>query len=331
MSGATHFLGAGGVSAWFPPEASPQAYLLDKAFGSILAVAVFAVVLVFGLAVTYVIQFRRREDNPEATVTGGANPLFLGLWVLSAAGLALFAFTTDFCGFLDRTVPPYGAEVIDVKAKQWDWEFTYPDGHVADTLHVAMNQPVVLNLSSADVAHSLLIPALRINQAILPDRTTRTWFEADMPDTFALRSSLYSGEWYADMHTALIVHRPEAYEAWHQSVSDIFAGRTLPEVGAILYTRKGCTACHSTDGSARVGPTFMDMFGSTFQTREGVDVVVDAAYVRESILTPNVSVIAGYEPVMTPYEGAITDQEIEALTEWFKTLSGNAAVDQEGN
>ncbi len=326
-----HFLGAGSVSAWFPAEASPQAYWLDKAFSNILVVAIFAVVLVFGLAVTFVIQFRRREANLEAAATGAANPGLLALWVLAAVGLAYFAFTSYFCGFLDRNVPPYGAEVIDVTAKQWDWTFTYDDGHMADTLHVAMNKPVVLNLSSADVAHSLSIPALRINQGILPGRTTRAWFKADMPDTFVIRSSTYSGEWYADMHTALIVHRPEDFEAWQQSVSDIFAGRSLPEVGELLYNRKGCAACHSIDGSKRVGPSFLDMFGNTFPTHEGVDVVVDVAYVRESILTPNVSVIVGYEPVMTPYEGTITDREIEAITEWFKTLSSHAAADQEGN
>jgi len=326
-----HFFGAGGVSAWFPTEASPQAYWLDKAFSNILVVVIFAVVLVFGLAVTYVIQFRRREGNLEAAATGGANPVFLGLWVLAAVGLAIFAFTTDFYGFLDRNVPPYGAEVIDVTAKQWDWAFTYADGHVADTLHVAMNKPVVLNLSSADVAHSLSIPALRINQGILPGRTTRTWFMADWPDTFVLRSSTYSGEWYADMHTALIVHHPVDFAAWQQAVSDIFAGRSLPEVGELLYNRKGCAACHSIDGSKRVGPSFLDMFGKTFPTREGADVNVDAAYVRESILTPNVSVIAGYEPVMTSYEGTITDREIEAVTEWLQTLSSHAAADQEGN
>jgi len=331
LSGATNFLGAGGLSAWFPPEASYHAFWLDKAFVGILWVAVFAMCLVVGLAMMYITQFRRSEDNRRYDLTGGVNPVLLGLWVLSAAGLAVFAFTADFCGFLDRNAPPYGASVIEVTARQWDWEFSYPDGHVADTLHVAMNQPVRLDLHSADVVHALSIPALRINQGILPGRTTRVWFEADMPDTFELRSSVYSGEWYADMHTALVVHRPEDYEAWLLAVGDIFAGRTMVEVGELLYNQKGCAACHSTDGSARVGPSFKDMYGNTFMTRAGVSVVVDEAYVEESILEPNVSVIAGFEPVMTPYAGSITDQEIEALTEWFKTMSGFAATDQEGN
>jgi cytochrome c oxidase subunit 2 len=48
---------------------------------------------------------------------------------------------------------------------------------------------------------------------------------------------------------------------------------------------------------------------------------VDAAYVKESILYPNNSIVAGYEPVMTPYEGKVTDKELDAIVAWLKTLS----------
>ena len=81
-----------------------------------------------------------------------------------------------------------------------------------------------------------------------------------------------------------------------------------------------CMACHTTTGHKLVGPTFKDMYGFEFDTVEGTRITVDDAYIRESILTPNVSVIAGYQPVMTPFAGLVTDQEIEAITAWLKTL-----------
>ena len=68
--------------------------------------------------------------------------------MLGALGLAVFAFTAGFDGFLDQTVAPYGAYEIDVTARQWDYDFTYPNGHVADTLHVAVGRPVKLTLAS---------------------------------------------------------------------------------------------------------------------------------------------------------------------------------------
>ncbi len=46
-----HFVGAGKLSAWFPPDASFHASEMDSAFFGIYVAAVFAVVLVVGLAI----------------------------------------------------------------------------------------------------------------------------------------------------------------------------------------------------------------------------------------------------------------------------------------
>ena len=130
------------------------------------------------------------------------------------------------------------------------------------------------------------------------------------------------------MQTVMISHSPAEFEEWLMTVSDIFAGRTYAEVGELLYNRLGCKACHTLDGTKLVGPSFKDVYGNTFETREGQTITVDAAYVKESILTPNVSVIAGYEPVMTPYEGKVSDKEIEAITAWLRTLSQFTPADE---
>lgn len=339
MSGATYFLGAGKLSAWFPPEASSHAGEVDGAFFGVYVAAIFAVVLVFGLAFTFVMLFRRKGENDKGAPAGRPNPLLQGAWVLGAVLMAAFAFTSGFGGFLDQTMAPHGAYQVAVTARQWDFDFTYPNGYQADTLHVAVGQPVQLNLKSEDVAHSLAVPALRLNQAILPDRTTSAWFTAEAADTFALRSNIYSGQGYQDMQTVLISQSQADFDTWMQTVSDIFAGRTYAEVGELLYNRLGCKACHTTDGSKLVGPSFKDVYGNTFETKAGVTITADDAYIRESILTPNVSVVAGFEPVMTPYEGKVTDKEIEAITAWLKTLSAfapaetttDAATQQEGN
>ncbi len=321
MNGVTHVLATGKMSAWFPPEASSHAQGVDSTFFGLYVAAVFAVVLVVGLALTFVLQFRRKSEDQQAAPSGRPNILLQGLWVLGALGLAIFAFTSGFGGFLDQSVPPYGAYQVNVAARQWDFDFTYPNGHVADTLHVATGQPVQLNLTSEDVTHSLAIPALRLNKAILPDRANTAWFTADVADTFPVRSNVYSGTGYEDMQTVMISHSPAEFEAWMQMVSDIFAGRTYEEVGELLYNRLGCKACHSLDGTRLVGPSFKDVYGSTYETREGTTGLVDDAYVKESILYPNNSIIAGYEPVMTPYEGKVTDKELDAIIAWLKTLS----------
>ena len=323
-----HFVGAGNLSAWLPPDASYQAAEMDTAFFGIYVVAAFVVIFVVGLAAVYVGKYRRKDDSEKAFQTGKANVAFQALWVLCAVGLALYSFNLDFCGYLDRTVAPGNALQIEVTARQWDYDFAYPNGYVADTLHVVMGQPVQLNINSEDVVHTLTIPALRLNQAAIPGQKTTAWFQADTPDTFDLRSNIYSGEGYPGMQAALVVHTATGYETWMAAVTDIFAGRTMVEVGQMLYDTQGCKACHSLDGSKLVGPSLKDVYGNTFATKEGVDIVVDDAYVKESLMTPNASVIAGYEPVMTPYEGKLNDKEVLAITEWLKSISQFAQTEE---
>ena len=176
-----NFLAAGTLSAWFPPEASEHAAGVDGAFFGLYVAAAFAVILMFGLTATFVLLFRRKSEADKGAVTG-TNFIFLALWVLAAVGLGAYAFNLGFAGFLDQSVAPYRAYKVDVTARQWDFDFTYPNGFVADTLHVATGTPVQLNLHSEDVGHSLTIPALRLNQGILPDRITSAWFTADKAD-----------------------------------------------------------------------------------------------------------------------------------------------------
>src|SRR4051812_23339469 len=60
-----------------------------------------------------------------------------------------------------------------------------------------------------------------------------------------------------------------------------------PQVfGAHLYKLKGCVACHSVDGSPRVGPSFQGRWGTEVLLVGGAKVKMDEAYVRESLRNP---------------------------------------------
>lgn len=103
--------------------------------------------------------------------------------------------------------------------------------------------------------------------------------------------------------------------------------KVLVEKGKTLLTAKGCTACHSEDGSKRIGPTFLGLFGSQRRVitagKERV-VLADAAYVKKSILDPKADLAKGFEqiPMVVP---PTTDDEIAAMTAYLETL-GKVAV-----
>ena len=309
------------VSSWLPKAASTQAQGVDPAFYGVYVVGAFAVILVAGLAMTFVRQFPRKGDNDRGLADARPNTRLLAAWVLGAVGIAIYAFAAGLPGFLDANAAPWMSYRVLVAVSQDGYKFTYPNGHIADTLHVSIDRPVRLDATTADVIHTLQAPALRLNEPVLPGRTAQAWFNATTPGTYELRSAIWGGDRYQDMRTAVVAHTPADFDAWMVRVSDVFAGRTMEQAGEVLYGTKGCKTCHTIDGNKLVGPSFKNVYGHQFDTREGVKITADDAYIKESILKPNVSVIAGFEPVMTPFEGRITDKEIAALTAYLRTLS----------
>jgi mono/diheme cytochrome c family protein len=95
---------------------------------------------------------------------------------------------------------------------------------------------------------------------------------------------------------------------------------TSPEKrGARLYETKGCVQCHSIDGSPRVGPTLRGSYGTQVALVDGT-VLVDDAYIRESLMTPNAKARPGYQQVMPSFQGLLTDHEVEALIAYVRSL-----------
>ena len=61
-------------------------------------------------------------------------------------------------------------------------------------------------------------------------------------------------------------------------------------------------------------------FGRTVRLASGDEIVADAAYVRESILTPAAKVVAGYQPVMPTFQGQVNEEQILALIAYIESL-----------
>lgn len=94
------------------------------------------------------------------------------------------------------------------------------------------------------------------------------------------------------------------------------------ERGEALYTRYACMTCHSTDGARLVGPTFADLYMSERNFTDGTSGIADEDYLFESIVEPGAKIVEGYNNVMQPYN-YLTDDEIDSLIEFIKTLADN--------
>src|SRR5690606_38611992 len=94
--------------------------------------------------------------------------------------------------------------------------------------------------------------------------------------------------------------------------------------GQIVARRKGCLACHTTDGTPSTGPTWRNHYGKDVQYADGSTHPVDEQSLSENILNSQRSIVQGFPTTMPVYVGQIKPLELQALVQFIKTLSDKA-------
>lgn len=296
---------------WLPEGASTLAGEVDALFYFVYWISVVIFVAVIAAMVYFMIRYRRRTPHDRPPVVHESKVLEV-TWIVVPTILVLIVFTWGFKVFLKLGVAPPDAYEIQVVGQKWSWQFTYPNGVRSAELHVPVDRPVRLQMSSVDVLHSFYIPAFRVKQDVLPNRYSSIWFEATRADTFQVYCTEYCGTQHSGMLTKVIAHEQSAFETWLQE-SGIDPTASPAQRGALLYTQLGCQACHSLDGTRLTGPSFQGLYGSTHGLADGSSVEVDDNYLRESILEPSAKIVEGYANVMPASYGGLTEDELTAL------------------
>lgn len=307
---------------WLPEAASSFAGRVDTLFNVAAMLAALAVLLVAGGVLFLVLAGRRRQQAEPPTTPPAGLQLAVGGTV---ALVVLALFSAGFSTWIDMETPPAHPYEISVSAQQWSWHFGYPNDHVDEELHVPVGRPVLLRLASRDVAYTFSIPAFRVRKGMIPGREGTVWFEATAPGTYEAICARYAGDGTARMVAPVVVHERGEFAAWLKGVSDFLGTLPPEEAGRKLYEINGCTQCHSLDGTRRTGPSFKGIFGHEVGLADGSTVVVDLEYIRESILQPRAKVVKGFEPVMPPFAGRISDREIEAIAAFIESLADRPA------
>ncbi len=310
-------------SFWMPEQASSKAGEVDTVFYIIYWLSVFFFAIIVGLMTWFVIRYRRRRADQAAEEAPNHNLALEVIWTAIPVIVSIALFVVGFKSFMNIATPPRNAYEISVIGQKWNWFFTYPNGYVSDELHVPVDTPVQLVMTSEDVIHSLWVPAFRVKKDVVPGRYTKTWFEAHEPGTYPLLCTEYCGTGHSDMLSVVTVHEPGMFEVWLEKASNLLDTMPPAEAGEMLVQRKGCVQCHSLDGSANVGPTFRELYGHAVALRGGGEVTADENYIRQSILEPMADIVAGYEPVMPTYAGKLKDQEITAIIAYLKSISSH--------
>jgi cytochrome c oxidase subunit 2 len=336
---------------WLDPPASTSAQNHDLVFYPLLYVMAFFFFLVVTIMLSFVVLYHRRKGQSSDDAPTHNTPLEI-LWTVIPLGIVIAFFVVGLRYYVDLEAPPAGADVIDVEASQWQFNFRYPNGAESNELYLQVDRPVVLKLTSKDVTHALYIPAFRVQRNAVPGRTTELWFEPTVltdkedPDTgeegfYHVFCTQYCGNGHAEMNTKAFVLSPEDYKQRLAEAANIFkdknTGKDLPyvEVGKKLYMTRGCSQCHSIDGSKGQGPTWKDLYKSDHEfSKSDVDGYtlkesdLDKKwddYLRESILHPDYKIVKDFQNVMPPQESTfsgspVKEKMLQAIIEYIKSV-----------
>ena len=100
-------------------------------------------------------------------------------------------------------------------------------------------------------------------------------------------------------------------------------------LGKSVAENLGCMACHSTDGTTegKVGPTWRRLYGSRKTFIDGTSEIADELYLREKILDPQQKKSKPGQVEMPSYRGVVTEQQLESLVLYIRSLARAAPRD----
>jgi|SRR5665213_2865192 len=272
---------------------------------------------------TVYFSWRYRYKAGRVTPHQTHNTALEVIWTVIPTIIVVGIFFWGVNGYMKFAVAPGEAMEIQVVGKQWLWTFEFPDGtRSVNELHVPVNKNIRLVMSSEDVLHDFYIPDMRIKRDIVPGRYTQEWFRANDQAIGEHVSTCaeYCGKGHSDMHAKVFVDTAADFDKWMATGGTEYLDYAPEAWGKIQWDRKGCSTCHSTDGSQNKGPTWKGIWGTMVKLNNGQSVLVDEAYVRESMMQPQAKIVAGFDPIMPTFQGLLRENEIRGLIAYIKSL-----------
>jgi len=303
----------------WPQRASSMAGNVDALFIFLVILSGMMTLLIFVSLVYFAARYRHRKGVLAEQIEG-STPLEL-TWTIIPFGVFMVIFAWGAVVYFQQRTPPRDATEVYVVGKQWMWKLEHAEGQrEINSLHVPVGRDVKLIMTSQDVIHSFFVPDFRIKQDVVPGRYTVTWFRATKPGTYHLFCTQYCGTQHSGMIGSIVVMEPAQYEAWMSGGST----GPLSASGEKIFAELGCATCHRSDSQGR-GPNLQGMFGKPVQLEDGRMVAADENYIRESILDPGAKIVRGFKPVMPTFQGLVSEEQLNALVAYVKSLTPPSA------
>lgn len=230
---------------------------------------------------------------------------------------------------IDKGVPvvrPQPNSDVFVMAEMWRW---------SPVLILQKDQAYKMHISSKDLLHGFSIQPVNMNFQVYPQYDYVLEFKPTEPGEYKVICNEFCGIGHHTMIGKIVVIEKEedlklyGYEnfkkvpdAQPEKKGAVLSETEMALQGEQVYTLKGCAACHKTDGTSQLAPTWKGLFGKEEKVSENgkqLLVRVDDNYLRESIKSPQQKITVGFENTPMPVF-PVTDEEIDQLIAYIKTL-----------
>jgi cytochrome c oxidase subunit 2 len=154
---------------------------------------------------------------------------------------------------------------IAIVGEQWWWRVSYetPDGRrveSANEIRIPAGQRVALELTTADVIHSLWIPSLAGKLDMIPGRKTVLNVIATEPGISRGQCAEYCGGAHALMSLYAVAMEPTEFNAWLKAeAAPVQSTAAATAAGEKLFFATGCAACHTIRGTPAAGTIGPDL------------------------------------------------------------------------
>ena len=270
------------IDQWLPPQGSAHAPEIDLVL-RLVHWLMFALFAGWGAYFVWVlIRFREgRQPEPDLADTRGRPALWSEIAIVAAEGVLLVVIALPI--WFRQPLPPDttapSTTVVRVIAEQYAWNIHYPgaDGEFGETrielvsssnpvgldrsslhgaddlvtindLHLPINRPVEIRLSSKDVIHSFGVAAMRVKQDAVPGLLSPVWFTPVLAGTFDIACSQLCGLGHYRMKGQLTVESETEYAAFLSAEAAI-------QVGGVPGVRASAVSHDAQEQVVARGPT----------------------------------------------------------------------------
>ena len=296
--------------------ASPQAADIRSLFWFVIVAAGVIFVVVEGALIYSAFAHRDRPGRVAAQFSGNTR-LEIAWTALPAILLAVvFVLTVRT---MQQVGTPNGATdplVIHVVGHQFWWEFDYTNPKIvtANELHVPVGQPIVLEVTSADVIHSFWVPSISGKTDANPGMVNTLYITVDKPGTYLGQCAEFCGAGHTWMEIRVIAQTPVAYQAWVRDQEKPAATPSggLAAQGEQVFMSQTCKSCHTIDGTSAkgiVGPNLThigsrETIGAGVLTNTPTNMALwlkNPQAVKPGARMPNFNLTPGQVKVLTAY------------------------------